>query len=307
MLSQCIQLLCLSALFIAVYFPARHARHYHYISLENAFDEIVLKRPAKTENGLPNCTYKEIILNNEEIPMSNITVNQDFLSPLPGGEFIPVHCTPLIKTAIVIPYRNRSEQLNIFVNYMHKFLQHQNIHYRIIVAEQNDSLPFNRAKMINFGARLAIDLKYPCLVLHDVDLIPLTTGNLYGCSNRPRHMSSSLDTFRYNLPYLTLFGGAISIPSQQFKLVNGMSNSYYGWGGEDDDFYGRLEAKKLLPYRFDPSLSRYTMLVHKKQPKNKNRFEKLKKSLGNLSDGLSTLSSKYSVLVDDLFTKIIAS
>lgn len=72
----------------------------------------------------------------------------------------------------------------------------QNIHYRIFVADQQDHTQFNRARMFNVAAREAIKEGYPCLILHDVDLIPLTMGNIYACSKMPRHMSSSLDTFR---------------------------------------------------------------------------------------------------------------
>lgn len=43
--------------------------------------------------------------------------------------------------------------------------------------------------------------------------------------------------FRFNLPYLGLFGGVISISARQFKDINGMSNVYDGWGGEDDDLF----------------------------------------------------------------------
>lgn len=113
-----------------------------------------------------------------------------------GGEFIPDDCIALEKTAIIVPYRNRSYHLNIFVKYMHWFLQKQKLHYRIFVVNQNDSLPFNRAKMINYGAKMSIRLQYHCLILHDVDLIPINTRNIYACSKLPRHMSSSLDTFR---------------------------------------------------------------------------------------------------------------
>lgn len=120
---------------------------------------------------------------------------------------------------------------------MHHYLQSQQLAYSIIVVEQNDTLPFNRAKMLNYGARFAMDMNIKCLILHDVDLIPISTGNIYACTKRPRHMSSSLDTFRYNLPYRTLFGGAVAILSEQMTKVNGMSNNFYGWGGEDDDFY----------------------------------------------------------------------
>lgn len=42
-----------------------------------------------------------------------------------------------------------------------------------------------------------------------------------------------------------------------------MSNQYYGWGAEDDDFYLRLKAINLEPIRLDPEISTYTMLKHR--------------------------------------------
>lgn len=80
---------------------------------------------------------------------------------------------------------------------MHYFLQEQNIHYKIFIVEQNNSHPFNRAKLLNFGAREAMMQGFNCLILHDVDLLPLSLGNIYACSKKPRHMSSSIDTFRF--------------------------------------------------------------------------------------------------------------
>lgn len=154
-----------------------------------------------------------------------------------GGEFIPMSCNPRVKTAVIVPYRNRSLQLQHFLNYMHNFLQNQNVFYRIFVVNQSDLLPFNRAKMLNYGARVAMDMGFLCLILHDVDLLPLNSGNIYGCSKKPRHMSSSVDTFRFNLPYMTLFGGVVAISGEHFKAINGMSNQFIGWGGEDDDFF----------------------------------------------------------------------
>ncbi|KAJ8982088.1 hypothetical protein NQ317_011086 [Molorchus minor] len=232
-----------------------------------------------------------------------------------GGEYDPEECKALIKTALIIPYKNRSEELNIFLNYMHHFLQNQKIHYRIFVVEQNNTLPFNRAEMLNFGARLAITLQYDCLILHDVDLIPLNTGNIYGCAKLPRHMSSSLDTFRYNLPYLTLFGGATSILSKQFLTINGMSNKFFGWGGEDDDFYRRLAAHGLEPCRYAPEISRYTMLPHKKRNGEvsslelvfiRYRYKALKDSVvRHKVDGLNSLPHQYSIKLEGLYTRII--
>lgn len=110
---------------------------------------------------------------------------------------MPKNCRPLISSAIIVPYRDREAQLRIFLNFIHHFLQRQKIHYKIYIVDQKNYLPFNRAKLLNIGSKVAISDGFPCLILHDLDLIPLNYGNIYGCSKLPRHMSSSLDTFRY--------------------------------------------------------------------------------------------------------------
>lgn len=113
-----------------------------------------------------------------------------------GGEYVPKNCISYNKTAIIVPYRNRKEHLRVFINFMHSFLQKQYIPYRIFLIEQNNTFAFNRAKLFNIGALEAIRLNYFCLILSDIDLLPLNTGNIYTCSKLPRHMCSSLDTFR---------------------------------------------------------------------------------------------------------------
>ncbi|KAJ8922144.1 hypothetical protein NQ315_004079 [Exocentrus adspersus] len=290
------------------YSPNRHARRYTYIAKEDILNHMKFRHPENVSTALKSCTYQDIILENEFIEIVTITQNKSFQKPLSGGEFKPKHCLALIKTALIVPYRNRTSQLAIFINYMHFFLQKQNIHYRIFVANQNDTLPFNRAKMLNYGASLAMKLNYDCLVLHDVDLLPINVGNIYGCAKLPRHMSCNLDTFRYNLPYLSIFGGAISISTKQFKMVNGMSNSFYGWGGEDDDFYRRVNTSGLKPCRFDPEVNRYIMLSHKKQDANKNRFLLMKLAVRESeNDGLNSLLHHWSIKLEDLYTYITVS
>lgn len=65
------------------------------------------------------------------------------------------------------------------------------------------------------------------------------------------------------MPYVTLFGGVVSILADQFVTANGMSNSYFGWGAEDDDFYQRLDSVQLIPCRLQPDVSKYVMMKHK--------------------------------------------
>ena len=43
----------------------------------------------------------------------------------------------------------------------------------------------------------------------------------------------------FSLPYLSYFGGAVAFTPDQFWKVNGYSNLYFGWGGEDDDIVTR--------------------------------------------------------------------
>ena len=47
------------------------------------------------------------------------------------------------------------------------------------------------------------------------------------------------NSFACSLPYHTIFGGAGSFTKQHFELINGFSNKFWGWGGEDDDLYNR--------------------------------------------------------------------
>lgn len=57
------------------------------------------------------------------------------LSIKSGGHWVPSHCTARYRVAIIIPYRNRGMQLRIFLNFMHLFLQKQQLDYQIFLIE----------------------------------------------------------------------------------------------------------------------------------------------------------------------------
>ena len=61
-------------------------------------------------------------------------------------------------------------------------------------------------------------------------------------------MSVAVDKFNYQLPYDGIFGGVSAMSVKHFNFVNGFSNQFWGWGGEDDDMAIR---NKNLTFRKD--------------------------------------------------------
>ena len=45
--------------------------------------------------------------------------------------------------------------------------------------------------------------------------------------------------------YATFIGGILLISREVFRKVDGLSNRYWGWGLEDDEFYSRLRDANL--------------------------------------------------------------
>ncbi|XP_014298004.1 beta-1,4-N-acetylgalactosaminyltransferase bre-4-like [Microplitis mediator] len=214
----------------------------------------------------------------------------------PGGKGSPENCKPRYKVAIIIPYRDRPQHLQTLLYNLHPMLLKQQIDYQIFIVEQEGNGPFNRAMLMNVGYVEALKEKtFDCFIFHDVDLLPEDDRNLYTCPEQPRHMSVAVDKFKYRLPYADLFGGVSAMSRGQFRLVNGFSNMFWGWGGEDDDMANRIKAKGLHISRYPPNIARYKMLSHRKEKANPRRYEYLKTGKKRFAtDGLTNL--KYNLI-----------
>ena len=143
------------------------------------------------------------------------------------------------KLAIVVPYRDRKSHLDIFIDYMETYLSEYD--YSIYIIEQNDDRPFNRGKLLNIGAKIAMKEGCDYFAFHDVDMLP-QKGVDYSFSEVPTHLSTELDG---DVPFLDYFGGVTLFNVQDFKIINGYSNEYWGWGFEDDDLLYRCIGKGL--------------------------------------------------------------
>lgn len=152
------------------------------------------------------------------------------------------------RLSVLVPFRDRFDELIAFVPNLSKFLKSQPIGpFKIYILNQSRKYRFNRGALANVGYLLTRnDSDY--IAIHDVDLIPLNKNLSYSFpADGPYHLSSPEYHPQYN--YNKYFGGILLIRNSHFELVNGMSNRYFGWGLEDDEFYTRIRSANLPIFR----------------------------------------------------------
>lgn len=211
-----------------------------------------------------------------------------------GGSWRPKNCTARQKVAIIIPFRNRETHLRHWLFYLHPVLQRQQLDYKVYIINQVGDTTFNRGKLMNVGYVESLkEYDYDCFVFSDVDIIPMNDRNLYRCYSQPRHLVASLDLFGYKLPYPEMFGGVTALSKEQYTKINGFPNTYWGWGGEDDDVSKRLFLKNMIISRPDMYTGRCRMIRHHTDEHNEpnpERFEKLNQTMYMVDqDGLNSL------------------
>lgn len=81
---------------------------------------------------------------------------------------------PKHKLAVVVPFRDRFDEILIFGPWMSKFLTEQlgADNFEIFIVNQADKYRFNRASLINVGYWAAKNASCDYMVMHDVDLLP---------------------------------------------------------------------------------------------------------------------------------------
>ena len=174
------------------------------------------------------------------------------------------------KLAIIVPFRDRQDHLDIFVPHMHEFLKDKGIDYTIFIAEQKDDRPFNYGKLCNVVTK-EIGEEYTYFAFHDIDMLPISDECDYGYPDSPTHLATKVQVHENKLPYPQYFGGVILINREDFEEANGYSNEYWGYGFEDLDLlfrlkesgaylekfydsnriYSNYEKNDILPYRIE--------------------------------------------------------
>jgi hypothetical protein len=167
---------------------------------------------------------------------------------------------PQPRLSIVLPYRDRAEQLARFLSHVTLYFQRDKIDkdqpYRITVVEQEPGRPFNAGTLRNIGFLLT-EAESDQVCFHDVDYLPIwadyrpvdrpTRLLWHGAESVPIEESGRLFIIHSHKEY---FGGVLMMPNAVFRRLNGYSNGYWGWGYEDVDLRVRCEAEEMeLGYR----------------------------------------------------------
>ncbi|KAI3384331.1 hypothetical protein SNEBB_001574 [Seison nebaliae] len=140
---------------------------------------------------------------------------------------------------------------------------------------------FNKGSVINSGVRLIENHfdNIDCLVVHDVDLIPNDLNSMqYKCEKTKfasvKHLSFSVQNYN---SYQMLLGGVLCIWRKVFEQIDGYSNEFNGWGGEDDEMSMTIQQFNICIYR--PSIDKqikYQRLPHSQSPRNLGRWKLLR-------------------------------
>nr|XP_020645907.1 beta-1,4-galactosyltransferase 7 isoform X1 [Pogona vitticeps] len=176
------------------------------------------------------------------------------------------------RLAVLVPFRERFEELLAFVPHMHRFLSRKKIRHHIFILNQVDHFRFNRASLINVGfLESGNDTDY--IAMHDVDLLPLNEELDYSFpAAGPFHVASPELHPLYH--YSTYVGGILLLTKQHYRLCNGMSNRFWGWGREDDEFYRRIRGAGLQLFRPLGITSGYKTFQHLHDPAWRKRDQK---------------------------------
>nr|CAG4651225.1 EOG090X0AZ6 [Simocephalus serrulatus] len=154
------------------------------------------------------------------------------------------------RLAVIVPFRDRFEELMEFVPHMHQFLLNQSVLHEIFIVNQKDDFRFNRASLINAGFLHAISLeKFDYIAMHDVDLLPVNPELKYvnPGDGFALHIASPKLHPKYH--YDKFVGGILILTVKDFEKLNGLSNKYWGWGLEDDEFYLRMKQGDIVLLR----------------------------------------------------------
>lgn len=151
---------------------------------------------------------------------------------------------------IVVPYRDRQAQLDVFIQHMQTF--HKGID--LCIVEQTNEKPFNRGKLLNIG--FLENQLYKRYIFHDVDMLPLRVNYTAKYNNVPvlQLAASAIQRIDY-------LGGVTRFTNHAFKAAGGYHNDYFH-RAEDNEMMFNL---KRLGMHVLNKPGKYSVLEHERK------------------------------------------
>jgi len=216
-----------------------------------------------------------------------------------GGK---LNATDIKKINIIVPVRNRKEELKEFIFNIDKIMKSNKVNYRIYIVEQSyNNSSFNRGKLINIGISQSLKHEFSNIYyITDVDIYPKTynTFVMKYITGTIKHLYGNIDTL----------GGVFIIDKNTYSKINGYSNNYWSWGLEDNDLFERAKNLNITLDRTNfskrysnnniidkPSPKEYQIIKKNMYKINKIKFLKNKKLYENdynsiKNDGLNNIN-----------------
>ncbi len=199
------------------------------------------------------------------------------------------------KLYLIVSYRDREEQLRVFIPWMQLFLEKAiGVDYEIIVAEQTDDSLFNKGLLYNLAVKHIKDPQNAYICFHDVDIKPVKGTNYY----RP-----DTNIINHLYGYVHCLGGVFLVNYADYLKVNGFPNMFEGWGFEDNEYKRRSEKngikidrsffyKRYDTHCFEELDSDKTAPIKKmKLPQTKKNQKLYELNLDPANDGLAQLQN----------------
>ena len=203
----------------------------------------------------------------------------------------------MIENIILIPYRNRPKQLELFINECAPIIIENLPNSKIIIIEQEEGKDFNRGFLLNCGFK-EYENKCKCFLTHDIDIFPKEKA-IKEIYKREIQLNQILAISSPN----SSLGGVIKVCENTIFGINGFPNNYYGWGAEDKALQNRAELRKceIIRYNYHKKQSNneyFTYLPDEYKDSKKINFEQKSMFEYNLFQELSR---------EDKFTHVLTS
>jgi len=185
---------------------------------------------------------------------------------------------------IVVPYRSREEHLKSFLQNTPDYFEKQGVSFDILIAELAQGGDWNAGICVNSLIEYikTKEVNYKWLYIHHVDISPIEGEWAFPESEQEIYFN------------LGDYGSCI-MSLNTFLHAGGYSNSFWGWGGEDNELYEKLkqkgyitkDASNFFPVKYDTQFQNHPrkfngknyanaikqlMLLPKDQKNNINNF-----------------------------------